>query len=205
MNSDYCYNCNTPLLYPYMPCPECGNLNTNSPLVAVQKTQNTDNITPNTDKSYKLCPYCNEQIRAEAQKCKHCGEFLNNKPLTSNRINSINNSGQGDYITIPSSIKRWSWGAFFLNWIWGIGNKSYLTLLTFIPVFGIVWVFVCGAKGNEWAWKNKQWRSIEHFHETQKTWAAWGLGIFIFSILCSSFWFITFLIGMASIMNNNPY
>lgn len=30
--------------------------------------------------STKLCPFCSEEINKEAVKCKHCGEFLNNKP-----------------------------------------------------------------------------------------------------------------------------
>jgi tRNA(Ile2) C34 agmatinyltransferase TiaS len=25
------------------------------------------------------CPYCREEIRADAIKCKHCGEFLNSQ------------------------------------------------------------------------------------------------------------------------------
>lgn len=35
-----------------------------------------------------------------------------------------------------------------MNIMWGIGNKSYLTLLCLIPLFNIIWIFVCGAKGN---------------------------------------------------------
>ena len=27
----------------------------------------------------KICPYCKEEIKIEAVKCKHCGEFLNTK------------------------------------------------------------------------------------------------------------------------------
>ncbi|WP_281405489.1 hypothetical protein [Mesorhizobium sp. B2-6-4] len=25
---------------------------------------------------------------------------------------------------IPAELDRWNWGAFFLNWIWGIGNST---------------------------------------------------------------------------------
>jgi len=25
---------------------------------------------------------------------------------------------------VPDEIDRWNWGAFLLNWIWGIGNNT---------------------------------------------------------------------------------
>ncbi|HUV01032.1 MAG TPA: hypothetical protein VMW32_08725 [Bacteroidales bacterium] len=94
-----------------------------------------------------------------------------------------NTSGQGKSAAVPPEIDRWNWGAFLLNWIWGLGNKTYIALLCFIPLVNIVMVFVLGAKGSEWAWKNKHWDSIEHFKRVQKKWAYWGLGLFIFSLL----------------------
>jgi hypothetical protein len=41
--------------------------------------------------------------------------------------------------TIPAEINRWNWGAFLLNWIWGIGNQTYIALLALIPGFGFIW------------------------------------------------------------------
>ena len=54
---------------------------------------------------------------------------------------------------LPPEVKRWNWGAFFLNWIWAIGNEVWIGLLALIPYVNIVMVFVLGAKGSEWAWK----------------------------------------------------
>lgn len=58
--------------------------------------------------------------------------------------------------------KKFNYGAFLLTWLWGIGNKTYITLLALvvalIPKFGIVLnlllSFYFGIKGNEWALKN---------------------------------------------------
>lgn len=52
---------------------------------------------------------------------------------------------------VPNEIKGWNWGAFMFNFIWGIGNKTYLPLLCLIPIFNIFWIFVVGFKGNTWA------------------------------------------------------
>ena len=44
---------------------------------------------------------------------------------------------------------------------------------------------VLGFKGNEWAWKNKKWESIDHFKSIQKRWSRWGVSLFIVLFVCS--------------------
>ena len=66
-----------------------------------------------------------------------------------------NTSGEGKGALVPEELKGWNWGAFFLTWIWGIGNSTYIALLMFIPLVNMILPFVLGAKGNEWAWKNR--------------------------------------------------
>jgi hypothetical protein len=90
-------------------------------------------------------------------------------------------SGQGKDAAVPEEIRGWNWGAFLLNWIWGIGNKVWISLLCFVPFANLIMIFVLGAKGNEWAWQSKTWNSIEHFKKTQRTWMLVGVGI-----LCAS-------------------
>src|ERR1019366_10250458 len=49
-----------------------------------------------------------------------------------------NTSGQGVAAVVPPELDRWNWGAFLLNWIWGIGNNTFIALLMFVPVVNIV-------------------------------------------------------------------
>ena len=93
-----------------------------------------------------------------------------------------NTSGMGSASVLPPELKAWNWGAFFLSWIWGIGNNTWIAFLSFIPIFGFIWAFFLGAKGNKWAWQNKKWQSPEHFQRVQKKWAFWGLIIFIIGV-----------------------
>lgn len=81
-----------------------------------------------------------------------------------------NTSGTGNAAIVPPQIKGWNWGAMLLNWIWGLGNSTYLALLMFVPFVNFVMFFVLGAKGNEWAWRNKRWESVEHFQRVQRRW-----------------------------------
>ena len=114
--------------------------------------------------------------------------------------NLVNNSGQGSDSPVLDIISnKFNWGAFFLHWIWGLGNRTYITLLVFpaafIPFVGMFAYFgLCiwfGIKGNTWAWQNKKWPSIEYFQSVQKKWAIAGITIAvlgtIFAIACFSF------------------
>jgi hypothetical protein len=83
---------------------------------------------------------------------------------------------------VPAEIDRWNWGAFLLNWIWGIGNNTFVALLTFVPFIGLLMPFVLGAKGSAWAWRNGRWDSVAHFKRVQRLWAIWGLVIWLGAI-----------------------
>jgi len=110
-----------------------------------------------------------------------------------------NTSGMGSSQLVPPEIARgWNWGAFGLTPLWGIAHNTWLALLCFsvflCPPFGILtWgivALIMGAFGNQWAWQNRRWQSVEQFYEVQRKWALWGLAtsgvgllFFIFAVL----------------------
>ena len=109
---------------------------------------------------------------------------------------------------IPAEIKnKFNWGAFFLGWLWGLFNKSYITLLqipiAFIPIIGpiiniglAVWF---GKKGNEWALKNKHFNSLDEFVKFQNKFfkIAFICTIAVLIMICEYFKYIVF--GVSSI------
>ena len=108
---------------------------------------------------------------------------------------NYNMSGKGSSYPVPDIIAdKFNWGACLLTWIWGIGNRTYITLLILLAgcsyVFPIAgWVVSLamqiwfGVKGNEWAWQNKRFESIEAFHNYQKKWAIAGTIIYLLTII----------------------
>lgn len=93
------------------------------------------------------------------------------------QVPDINNSGCGiaSMAPVPEEILGWNWGAFLMPYLWPFTNKVWVGLLYFVPSVGIIMTVVLGAKGNEWAWKSRRWRSIEHFKRHQRGWAIAGL------------------------------
>jgi len=104
-----------------------------------------------------------------------------NLPNSKNEPATENTSGQGLSATVPPEIMGWNWGAFFLTWIWGIGNRVWLSFLALIPIplVGLAMMVILGIKGNEWAWQCKKWDNIEHFRHRQRIWMYWGIAAFL--------------------------
>ena len=100
-----------------------------------------------------------------------------------------NTSGRGDsgYAAQAPKSGRWNWGAFFLPVLWGIGNKSYIAFLCFVPLVGFFMPFYLGAKGYELAWKNKWWENEARFLQVQKRWAVWGLAVTLLILALNGF------------------
>jgi len=78
---------------------------------------------------------------------------------------------------LPAGVAGWSWGAFLLNWIWAIGNRTWIGLLALIPYVGLGVAIWLGLKGREMAWKNGKWQNVDHFNLVQRRWSQWGIGI----------------------------
>lgn len=92
------------------------------------------------------------------------------------------NEALNDPAEIPAELDRWNWGAFFLSWIWGVGNSTWIALLALIPFVNIVMMFVLGFRGSRWAWQNRAWRSADHFRRSQRGWGIAGLVVWIVMI-----------------------
>ena len=115
----------------------------------------------------------------------------------------LNNSGQPG-AQLPAELQGVNVGAFFLNWIWAIAHNYWLGLLCLVPCVGIVMQFILLFKGNEFAWQNRRFDSIEQFKEIQRKWMLWGVGL---TLLGCVFYGISVAIAIATgatAPTNNP-
>jgi len=123
----------------------------------------------------------------------------------------VNTSGQGAAAVIPPEVAMmgFNWGAFLLNWIWGVGNSVWISLLmwvfgflNFIPGLGLLaglgFQIYLGIKGNELAWRNRRFESIEQFRAVQATWTKWSLILLVAG-------FVLGILGAIAIMSSGGF
>ncbi|MBK8801058.1 MAG: hypothetical protein IPN71_03190 [Fibrobacteres bacterium] len=103
---------------------------------------------------------------------------------------------------LPAEVRGWNWGAFLLNWIWGLGNGTAFGLLMFVPLVNFVIPFVMGAKGNRWAWENRKWQNVAQFKRAQRIWSWVGLG-FWGSLL--GVFFLVFFVAQSGMKKSEVY
>ena len=103
---------------------------------------------------------------------------------------------------LPSELSGWNWGAFLLNWVWGLGNNTFIALLMFVPPATFVMPFVLGTKGNQWAWAHNTWESTEHFRKVQRVWA-W-VGVATVTVI-PAFFLVVFLGVVWMFKNSDVY
>ena len=83
---------------------------------------------------------------------------------------------------LPAVARRWNWGAFLMGPVWGVANRTYLPLISLIPVVSFVWMFVCGRYGSEWAWRSNHYGAGDEvvFQAVQDSWRR---GAFFLTVL----------------------
>jgi hypothetical protein len=115
----------------------------------------------------------------------------------------------GMMTTVPAEASGgWNWGAFWFTWIWGLNHRAYTTLLWFpLLVVGLIplgvliqigFLVFCGIKGNEWAWRNRRFESVQHFKQVQRIWAYWVLGVFVVFVVLFVIGFVMAMVAVSA-------
>ncbi|NNJ11027.1 FHA domain-containing protein [Chloroflexales bacterium ZM16-3] len=104
-----------------------------------------------------------------------------------------NSSGLGAQSSFPKDAGGLNFGAFMLTPIWAIAHGCWgVFILSIIPYVGLVIPFVALFSGNEWAWRKRTWRDVDHLKRSQRGWAVASLVVMLLSIA------LGVLIGMSN-------
>lgn len=106
-------------------------------------------------------------------------------PLASASVRTDPSLSRSGSNSVPSGIRGWSWGAFFLGPMWAARHRVWIGLFALVPVLGIVFAILLGAKGREWAWKANRWKSVAEFNVVQRKWSIYGTTIFVLFVALS--------------------
>jgi hypothetical protein len=133
---------------------------------------------------FMFCTGCGTQSADSSVLCGGCDiaqRSRSDRPSTAASTFHVGQAMQDS--AVPDAIRGWCWGAFFMPWIWGIGNRTWIGLLALIPYVNIVMSIWLGMKGREMAWKNDVWESAEHFNRVQRRWSQCGFVVTVIVVI----------------------
>jgi serine/threonine-protein kinase len=74
--------------------------------------------------------------------------------------------------------------------LWCITNHVWIGLIAWVDITlvtgglpSLTVAFILGAKGNEWAWRSRRWKSIAAFKAHQRAWASVAVLIWVLILL----------------------
>ena len=135
------------------------------------------------------------------------------EPPSNNVVQSPSQNAYAEQRSTEVQLNGWNWGAVVFGGWWGLFNGCWwiflinivLGLLSLIPfvvtITGpaqLIWGIICGVKGDEWAWENKEWYSAESFRSTQDTWNKVAVIILIMSLVFGLIGVLAFFAMMSS-------
>lgn len=148
-------------------------------------------------------------------------------PNISQNHNNISPNNKSDKVSstpcIPEKLNlgKWSWGAFYFNWIWGMLNGCWWMLLINIAaglLCGIIGVIslkgaiysliifiiipiIYGIKGTQWAWEYGKIKNVHDFEITQSVWNKLGLFLFILQMVIILLYVLIFFTSIYSTLS----
>jgi hypothetical protein len=136
-----------------------------------------------------FCTQCGADNQNNALRCAQCGAPMPSSasaqfgavpaayaPAQSMPAQAVDRS------VVPNEIKGFNFGAFAFSWIWAFVHRLWIPgILCFIPYLNFIVIIYLAFKGNEMAWKSREFTSVQQFIDTQRVWTRWGI---IFFIIC---------------------
>ncbi|MBI2475011.1 hypothetical protein HYV69_01155 [Candidatus Uhrbacteria bacterium] len=102
----------------------------------------------------QTCQQCKQEVELWNKQCSSCGFHLVLEP---------DEQLKSRYLRGPSL------GAMFFTQGWALGARLYIWfLLSFVPIIGIVVLFILLIFGRRWSWKHGAWASWAEFQSRMR-------------------------------------